>query len=77
MISQKDCFQGHFHKGAGNGNVSGVSVFRGIQFANGDTLKTDDSTILEAVSDGIHETPRIGTETRPLNFTYKLWRRIT
>lgn len=72
MIVQKDCFQGHWHNNRSSGASSGTG--NGNESVGGSSF--DGKFVRDATTDGVHGTPRIGNETRPLNFTYKLWKRI-
>lgn len=61
---QADAFQGHWHATPGS-MVSGGSTSISA-YSNG--TRTDDSTgTLGPITDGTHGTPRVASETRPLN----------
>lgn len=58
-----DQFQGHYHNSVGSGNASGVSVYRGIQYANGQINYSDAETVVDAATDGTNGDPRTGETT--------------
>lgn len=66
---QTDAFQGHRH--ALYGRVSVISNSSTGQVLMNDGAQTTllNSTAREATTDGSHGTPRLGTDTRPLNGT--------
>ena len=65
---QKDCFQGHQH----TVNAAADSLGGGTASA----CRPWGTNTTSIVTDGTNGTPRIGNETRPVNFTVQLWKRI-
>lgn len=79
LIGQSDCFQGHWHKVATGANDApqyhATGYYMGHIGAENEYY-TSNKKIQEAVTDNIHGEPRIGNETRSINFTNKIWKRI-
>ena len=67
-----DRMQGHYHKSVGGGNASGISTYKGIQYADGQMTYADNETVREAVTDGVNGTPRVGatTEVKSVGVNY-------
>jgi len=74
---QGHAFQGHYHAQyyiAADLQTGGASMRVSTTLAN--TLGPIASTgVKEAVSDGVHGTPQVSSETRPVNYTVRKWRR--
>lgn len=71
LAVQADTFQGHAHSTGTYFDGSGQGRFT----VSGDM----NATVVPSVcllSDGIHGTPRVDSETRPKNMTVRLWKRI-
>lgn len=77
---QPDCFQGHYHKplSSSERGVFAVDFGFGIpaNLATGAGVANWEVSTGEPVPDNVHGTPRVGYETRPVNFTVKVWNRI-
>ena len=69
LVAQKDCFQGHQHQfgygASGAGGSAGVSC---PWYYSSNTKNI--------VSDGTNGSPRVGKETRPVNFSVRVWKRV-
>ena len=76
---QPDAFQGHWH---GDGTSSGINGARSSAqqgFINVDgTLWENKSNVTNknSISDGTNGTPRVSNETRSINASCKIWKRI-
>ena len=70
LVGQSDCFQGHEHL-VPFFNNSGNMRDGGSRTSNPNSPEKT-TTI---VTDNVHGEPRIGNETRSINFTYKVWKR--
>lgn len=68
LVMQKDCFQGHEHLytacDGGSGTKDGGVIHR-----------SPNSHTYGIVSDNSHGEPRVGDETRPKNYTIRVWKR--
>ena len=70
LIGQSDCFQGHEHL-VPFFNNSGNARDGGSRTSNPNSLVKTTAI----VTDNVHGEPRIGNETRSINFTCKVWKR--
>ena len=76
LIKQLDQMQGHAHSYYRRDTWS-WSASHGAQAKNeANTINETVEATLNIVSDGTNGTPRIGNETRPINYTVRLWLRI-
>ncbi len=78
--SQKDQMQGHWHDydtkhgSYGNMAIDGASG-TGSYNIRGKQVDSGKIEITSPKSDGINSTPRTGSETRPENYTIRIWKR--
>jgi hypothetical protein len=73
---QLDQLQGHYHRArfettTRQSGGSGTRQFSASNYHNGTFV----DTVQEAQSDGTNGTPRLGSETRPVNQTIRVWKR--
>jgi len=72
---QLDAFQGHRHSPLANSFVNGSGTPTVAGGAGGVSLLGVSTTTGDPVTDGSHGTPRTDSETRPVNYTVRKWRR--
>lgn len=75
---QADAFQGHFHDfylPTSSTGGSRFSVTAATQTGSGVNALTGSSPTISPITDGPDGTPRTATETRPVNYTVRKWRR--
>lgn len=76
---QLDAFQGHFHAESMFSTNSQAGANRipssGPGFVSAPTVDIDNFLIGAPTSDGSSGTPRTASETRPVNYTVRKWRR--
>ena len=73
LTPQMDAFQGHWHRSLGNSFNYDTAMQDGV---GGNVRSWQSNFVREPISDGTNGTPRIASETRPLNFTVRIWKRI-
>ena len=77
LIGQQDQFQGHMHRtyiyGTNDGGTSAVAAPRADRNDRNRYWYTDGSYY----GDAGNGTPRVGDETRPMNLSIKVWKRIS
>lgn len=73
LIGQYDCFQGHYHK-VSHDAISFRSA-SGLGGGGNVNSKAASISVTSPKTDGTNGTPRTGKETRPINYTVKVWKR--
>lgn len=73
---QGDAFQGHWHtlRQLLGGGGTGVQFTFASQ-TNTTLVSSHPGNVGDAATDGVNGTPRTSTETRPVNYTVRKWRR--
>ena len=76
---QADQFQGHWHENYKHQAVAGTTTYFFPEDNGPNNLaapsKIDVKHVREPISDGVNGTPRTGTETRPSNRLFRIYRR--
>jgi hypothetical protein len=67
-VLQTDAFQGHFHN-SGALTITGDQSASSNDYTGTGTMRFISAAVTGPLSDGVNGTPRISTETRPINMS--------